>query len=137
MSVLGIDNGGKQIDRLARPIGEARSTELDADLQEVSLPKTHAARRHRLATRWRRKPIPKSSDMLEIPVPTEAGMIMSTTSLKQTAHQIIDDLPDDANWKDLIYELSVLQDIEEGLSDSEAGRTIDNATVREQFGLSE
>jgi len=52
-------------------------------------------------------------------------MLMSTASLKQTAHQIIDELPEDANWKDLIYELSVLQDIEEGLSDCEAGRTID------------
>ena len=64
-------------------------------------------------------------------------MMMSTASLKQTAHQIIDELPEDANWKDLIYELSVLQDIEEGLSASEAGHTIDNATVRKQFGLPE
>ena len=63
--------------------------------------------------------------------------MMSTASLKQTAHQLIDELPDDASWKDLIYELSVMQDIEEGLSDSETGHTIDNATVRKQFGLSD
>jgi len=75
--------------------------------------------------------------MLKAPIPTETGTLMSTASLKQTAHQLIDELPDDASWKDLIYELSVLQDIEEGLNDSEAGRTIDNATVRKQFGLPE
>ncbi len=63
--------------------------------------------------------------------------MMPTPRLKETAHQIIDELPDDASWKDLMYELSVLQDIEEGLNDSEAGRTIDNAAVRKQFGLPE
>jgi predicted transcriptional regulator len=64
---------------------------------------------------------------------------MSTTnhSIKQAAHQVIDQLPDEANWKDLIYELSVMQDIEEGLADSEAGRVVDNATVRKEFGLHE
>lgn len=31
--------------------------------------------------------------------------------------------------------LPVLQDIEAGLRDSEAGRAVDNATVRKQFGL--
>jgi predicted transcriptional regulator len=64
---------------------------------------------------------------------------MSTTnhSIKQAAHQVIDQLPDEASWKDLIYELSVMQDIEEGLADSEAGRVVDNATVRKEFGLHE
>lgn len=56
-------------------------------------------------------------------------------SIKQVAHQVIDQLPDQASWKDLIYELSVMQDIEEGLADSEGGRVVDNATVRKEFGL--
>jgi len=58
-------------------------------------------------------------------------------SIKQVAHQVIDQLPEEASWKDLIYELSVMQDIEEGLADSEAGRVVDNATVRKEFGLPE
>jgi len=58
-------------------------------------------------------------------------------SIKQVAHQVIDQLPDQASWKDLIFELSVMQDIEEGLADSEAGRVVDNATVRKEFGLPE
>ena len=64
-------------------------------------------------------------------------MSTPSRSIKQAAHQLIDQLPDEASWKDLIYELSVMQDIEEGLQDSEAGRVVDNATIRKEFGLSE
>ena len=64
-------------------------------------------------------------------------MSTSAQSIKQVAHQVIDQLPEEASWKDLIYELSVMQDIEEGLADSDAGRVVDNATVRKEFGLPE
>ncbi len=64
-------------------------------------------------------------------------MSTSAQTIKQVAHRLIDQLPDEASWKDLIYELSVMQDIEEGLQDSEAGRVVDNATVRKEFGLPE
>ena len=64
-------------------------------------------------------------------------MSTPTHTIKQAAHQLIDQLPDEASWKDLIYELSVMQDIEEGLEDSDAGRVVDNATVRREFGLPE
>ena len=56
---------------------------------------------------------------------------------KQKAHALIDKLPDTADWKDLVYEASIVQDIEEGLRDSEAGRVTDNAEVRRRFGLRE
>ena len=58
-------------------------------------------------------------------------------NFKQQAHQLIDGLSDAANWKDLAYEASVLQDIEEALRDSEADRVVDNSVVRRQFGLTE
>jgi len=58
-------------------------------------------------------------------------------SFKQQAHQLIDRLSDAADWKDLAYEASVLQDIEEGLRDSEADRVVSNSDVRRQFGLTE
>lgn len=44
--------------------------------------------------------------MLNTASPAGTGTMMSTASLKQTAHQIIDALPDDASWKDLIYEIA-------------------------------
>ncbi|MGH8579753.1 MAG: hypothetical protein ACREVK_06390 [Gammaproteobacteria bacterium] len=56
-------------------------------------------------------------------------------TFKQRAHNLVDQLPDTADWKDLAYEASVMQDIEEGLRDSESDRITDNATVRKQFGL--
>lgn len=58
-------------------------------------------------------------------------------TFKQRAHTLVDQLSDTADWKDLAYEASVVQDIEEGLRDSEAGRVTDSATVRKQFGLPE
>lgn len=57
--------------------------------------------------------------------------------IKETAHRLIDELPEAANWKDIIYELSVMQDIAEGLADSDAGYVADNTTVRKEFGLPE
>ncbi len=57
--------------------------------------------------------------------------------IKQAAHQLIDGLPDGAGWKDIIYELSIMQDIEDGLADSDAGRVTDNTSIRKQFGLPE
>ncbi|MFH0351740.1 MAG: hypothetical protein ACHBMF_07420 [Chromatiales bacterium] len=58
-------------------------------------------------------------------------------SFKCRAHALVDQLPETADWKDLAYEASVMQDIEEGLRYSEAGRVTDNAIVRKQFGLPE
>ena len=64
-------------------------------------------------------------------------MSATVQSVKQTAHQLIDGLPEGANWKDIIYELSIMQDIEDGLADSEDDRIIDNTAVRKQFNLPE
>jgi predicted transcriptional regulator len=64
-------------------------------------------------------------------------MAANPQNFKQRAHALIDELPDDADWKDLAYEASVIQDIEEGLRDSDAGRVTSNADVRKLFGLPE
>lgn len=44
---------------------------------------------------------------------------------KQQAHQLIDELPEDAGWNELIYRLQVRKDIEAGLADSKANRVTD------------
>ena len=43
-------------------------------------------------------------------------------SAKDAARQIIEHLPDQATWYDIMYALYVKQKIEEGLADIEAGR---------------
>ena len=62
---------------------------------------------------------------------------MSTTLSKQEAHQLIDRMPDDATWEDLIYEIQVRQAIESGLADSQAGRTTEVGEARAKYGLPE
>ena len=61
---------------------------------------------------------------------------MATTNIKKAARKLIDNLPDDSSWEDLMHEIYVRQSIESGLEDSEAGRTRDVNEVRERYGLS-
>jgi hypothetical protein len=61
---------------------------------------------------------------------------MSSTKVKQEAHRLVDNLPENATWDDLIYEIYVRQAIEAGLANSETGRTLNVKEVRAKFGLS-
>ncbi len=60
---------------------------------------------------------------------------MTTTDIKQEAQRLIENLPSNATWDDLIYEIYVRQAIEAGLADSTTGRTLDVKDVRAEFGL--
>ena len=44
--------------------------------------------------------------------------------LKAEAHRLVDQLPSDASWDDLMYEVYVRQAVEAGLADAAAGRTM-------------
>ena len=61
---------------------------------------------------------------------------MQTISVKEEVLCLIDKLPKEFTWDDLMHEIYVLQAIEAGLDDSRAGKTTDVEQVREQFGLS-
>ena len=54
---------------------------------------------------------------------------MTATDLKQQAHQLIDQLPDGATWRDIAYQIAVHADAEEGLADIRAGRVLDGDKV--------
>jgi len=58
------------------------------------------------------------------------------TMTKDQAHMLIDKMPDNATWDDLMHEIYVREAIEQGLSDSKAGRTTDLQEVRAKYGLS-
>ena len=62
---------------------------------------------------------------------------MSSANVKQQAHDLIDKLPDDANWDDLMRRIYERQAIERGLADSDADRVTDVKDVRAKYGLSE
>ncbi len=60
---------------------------------------------------------------------------MQTESIKQVAYRLLDNLPEQATWDDLMYRIYVRQAIEAGIKDSDAGRTVDVKEVRKKFGL--
>lgn len=60
---------------------------------------------------------------------------MATTDIKQQAHALVDSLPDDATWDDLMYKIYVRKAIEAGIEDADAGRLVDVKEVRRRFGL--
>ena len=62
---------------------------------------------------------------------------MEKSNIKTEAQKLIDRLPDNFTWDDLMYEIYVRQVVEAGLADSQAGRLISVQEVRAKFGLPE
>jgi len=60
---------------------------------------------------------------------------MPNANAKQQAHELIDQLPDDATWDEIAYRMEVHASIERGLADSEAGRVIPQEEVEKRFGI--
>lgn len=52
---------------------------------------------------------------------------------KEAAKQLINHLPEQASWDDIMYELYVKQKIEEGLKDAEEGRVISHEEVKREL----
>ena len=62
---------------------------------------------------------------------------MSTVIEKEEAHRLIDRMPPNATWDDLMREIYVREAIERGLADSNAGRTKEVREIRAKYGLPE
>ena len=62
---------------------------------------------------------------------------MSIIMEKDEAHRIIDGMPPNATWDDLMREIYVREAVERGLADSKAGRTKDVKDIRAKYGLPE
>jgi len=56
-------------------------------------------------------------------------------SIKEEARRLVERLPDNFSWEDLMHEIYVRKAIESGLADSEAERTTPVEDVRRRFGL--
>ena len=57
-------------------------------------------------------------------------MLPVLPAVKQQLTQLLSDLPEQATWDDVLYEISVRQSIEQGLADVAAGRTIPAEEVK-------
>ena len=54
---------------------------------------------------------------------------------KEQARAVLENLPDDATWDDIVYELAARRSIELGLSDAEEGRVMEASVVRRELRL--
>lgn len=62
---------------------------------------------------------------------------MTNLLQKEQAHKLIDRMPANATWDDLMHEIYVREVIERGLADSLTGKTKDVKEVRGKYGLPE
>lgn len=51
------------------------------------------------------------------------------TDIRPDAHHLVDLLPDNASWDDLMYQIYVRQAIDRGIADADAGRMIPQEEV--------
>lgn len=52
---------------------------------------------------------------------------------KEAARQLIERLPEQVSWDEIMYELYVKQKIEAGLADVRAGRTVSHEDVKAEL----
>ena len=60
---------------------------------------------------------------------------MSAVTVREEAHRLVDQLPEDATWEDLLYQIYIRQTIEAGLEDCRAGRLVSVDEVKRRLGL--
>jgi hypothetical protein len=60
---------------------------------------------------------------------------MEMSNIKEEARRLVEQLPENFTWDDLMHEIYVRQSIEKGLADSKAGRTTSVEEVRGKFGI--
>lgn len=60
---------------------------------------------------------------------------MQGTSRKDEVRRLVEAMPDDFEWEDLLYEVYVRQAVDRGLADADAGRVRSVSEVRKIFGL--
>ena len=60
---------------------------------------------------------------------------MKREELKSKTDLLIEELPEEASWDDLMYRIYVRQKIERGLKDSAAGNVHSTEDVRRDLGL--
>ncbi len=74
-------------------------------------------------------------DRLKAPLNEDTVMSANAHDIKHALHTLADQLPEDATWKDVVYEIYVRQEIEAGLKDIEEGRFKTVEEVRTEYEL--
>ncbi len=58
-----------------------------------------------------------------------------TSTMKTEAHRIVDQLPNDATWDDLMDQIYVRIMVDPGIEESRRGEFVSTEEVRREFGL--
>ena len=53
--------------------------------------------------------------------------------VREEAQKLIDALPEESSWDDLIYQMYVRKKIAKGIAAAEQGRVVDHEEVKKQF----
>lgn len=56
-------------------------------------------------------------------------------TIKEQARNIVEALPEDSTWEDLMYEIYVQESVQRGLEDAKTGRVKTTEEIRAKFGL--
>ena len=62
-------------------------------------------------------------------------MTAESPTVKGEALRLVEQLPDDATWDDVLYQMYVAQAVETGLKDCRDGRLVPVSDVRRRLGL--
>ena len=52
---------------------------------------------------------------------------------KEQAYRVVDQLPDDATWDDVLHEFYICQQVASGMQDIDNGRTVSDEDARKEF----
>ena len=61
---------------------------------------------------------------------------MTRQALKKETNRMLEKLPKDADWDDLMYHIYVRKKVDAGLRDSEAGRVFTSDQIRKSLKIS-
>lgn len=64
-------------------------------------------------------------------------MAATIETIRHKVHQLADQLPPDATWDDVRYQIELRASIERGLADSDSGRTVPHEEILKEFGIAE
>jgi len=62
---------------------------------------------------------------------------VASIPVKQQAREIVDHLPDNVTWEEVMYELELRASIERGITDADSGKLTPVHDVMREFALSE
>ena len=60
---------------------------------------------------------------------------MPSTKVKEAAHRLIDQFPDEVSWDELAYQSEVRASIGRDLADADVGRLIPQEEIEQHFGI--